>query len=81
MKEGVRNFVVGLTTIGSLVGLAVLLLLFGELDSLIRPRYALTINTNHAVGLRPGSSVELNGVPVGVVDSIRVRVETPYPCA
>ncbi|MDY7110111.1 MAG: MlaD family protein [Planctomycetota bacterium] len=79
MKEAVRNFLVGLTSIIALLGLAALLLLFGELDRVIHPRYLLTINTDHASGLRPGSAVELNGVPIGVVDEILVQEHAKYP--
>jgi phospholipid/cholesterol/gamma-HCH transport system substrate-binding protein len=70
MTEGFRYFLVGLTSIVALVGLAVLLVLFGELEALQKPRYELRIRTDHAAGLRPGSSVELNGVPIGVIDEI-----------
>jgi phospholipid/cholesterol/gamma-HCH transport system substrate-binding protein len=79
MREGVRNFLVGITSIVALVGLAVLLMLFGELDALVHPRYALNINTDHAMGLRPGSSVELNGVPIGVIDVIEVGDDPQFP--
>lgn len=79
MREAVRNFLVGLTSIIALLALAALLLLFGELDRFVHPRYLLTINTDHAAGLRPGSSVELNGVPIGVVDAILVQEHAKYP--
>jgi phospholipid/cholesterol/gamma-HCH transport system substrate-binding protein len=79
VKEAVRNFLVGLTSIIALLGLVALLLLFGELDRFVHPRYLLTINTDHAAGLRPGSSVELNGVPIGVVDEILVQEHAKYP--
>ena len=79
MREAVRNFLVGLTSIVALLALAALLLLFGELDRFVHPRYLLTINTDHAAGLRPGSSVELNGVPIGVVDAILVQEHAKFP--
>lgn len=79
MRETVRNFLVGLTSIIALLGLVALLLLFGELDRFVHPRYLLTINTDHAAGLRPGSSVELNGVPIGVVDAILVQEHARFP--
>src|SRR5687767_4713457 len=70
MREGLRNFMVGITAIGALIGLAALLMSFGELDPLLNPRYKLTIETDNAAGLRPGGAVEFNGVPVGVVDAV-----------
>ncbi len=79
MRQPVRNFLVGTTSIVALLGFASLLLLFGELDRFIRPRYVLTIHTDHAAGLRPGSSVELNGVPIGVVDKVVVQDSASNP--
>jgi phospholipid/cholesterol/gamma-HCH transport system substrate-binding protein len=73
VRETSRNFLVGLTSIIALVGLAALLMLFGELEAFVEPRYAITINTDHAAGLRPGSSAAYNGVPIGVVDEISVQ--------
>jgi phospholipid/cholesterol/gamma-HCH transport system substrate-binding protein len=70
MREGLRNFMVGITAIGALIGLAALLMSFGELDPLLNPRYKLTIIADNAAGLRPGGAVEYNGVPVGVVDTV-----------
>lgn len=78
MSDGSRNFLVGLTALVSLVGLIVLLMLFGELDRVFNPRYVVTINTHDAAGLRKGSSIELSGVPIGAVDRIVTQREGPY---
>jgi phospholipid/cholesterol/gamma-HCH transport system substrate-binding protein len=74
VKENVRNFLVGIAGVGGLGGLIILLLLFGELDPLLRPRYTITIRTADAAGLRSGSVVELNGVPIGVVDQVTIEL-------
>ena len=79
MTEGGRNFLVGLTSLVSLAGLVVLLMLFGELESVFNPRYVVTINTHHAAGLRKGSAIELNGVPIGAVDVIATQRDGLYP--
>lgn len=80
MSDNVRNFIVGIVTIIALTGLGGLLMMLGELDSLLRTRYAVTMNTNIAAGLRVGSPVELNGVPVGSVSEISLTLEKPeYP--
>jgi phospholipid/cholesterol/gamma-HCH transport system substrate-binding protein len=71
-----RNFLLGLASIAGLVALATLLLLFGELEAVLRPRYLLTIDCTNAVGLRAGSTIELNGVPVGQVDHV-VTIQHP----
>jgi phospholipid/cholesterol/gamma-HCH transport system substrate-binding protein len=79
MTEMRRNFLIGLTGVVALLSLIALLMLFGELDRFTEPRYVLTINTDHAAGLREGSPVELNGVPIGVVDEVRVQTHREYP--
>ncbi len=78
MTETNRNFIVGLTAILSLVGLVMLLMLFGELERVFNPQYVVTINTHHAAGLRKGSGIELNGVPIGVIDQIGTQRDAPY---
>jgi ABC-type transporter Mla subunit MlaD len=75
VNEGGRNFLVGLVSIGALAGIVAMLLMFGELDRVLMPRYVVTISTDHASGLRRGSAVELNGVPIGEIDE--VVMETP----
>ncbi|UCD73922.1 MAG: MCE family protein [Phycisphaerales bacterium] len=79
MKQITRDFLIGLTSIIALAGLILLLFWFGELDAFVRPRYLLTIHTENAMGLRPGSTVQLNGVPIGVVDAISIQSDVRYP--
>jgi len=73
MRDSARNFMVGVASIGGLLGLAGLMMSFGEFDSLFNPRYSLTIKTDNAAGLRPGGNVEYNGVPVGVVSNVTIE--------
>lgn len=75
MREGLRNFMVGVASIGGLVALAGLLMSFGELDRYTNPRYAVTLITTNAAGLRTGGGVEFNGVPIGVVNRVYARTE------
>ncbi len=70
MNTPARNFVLGLTSIGAIAGVVALLFFFGEIESLVRPRYVVTINCRNAAGLRAGSNIEFNGVPVGFVERI-----------
>jgi phospholipid/cholesterol/gamma-HCH transport system substrate-binding protein len=79
MNEGMRNFIVGITSIVALLGLAVLLFNFGELDRFFHPRYEIKLITSNASGLRPGSGVDFNGVPVGVVESVVVEPNPVNP--
>lgn len=79
MSEGGRNFFVGAVSILSLVGFVVLLVLFGEVDRLVQPRYGATIVINDAGGIVNGSSVTLNGVPVGVVERVTLARDKDNP--
>ena len=78
MRETTQNFLVGLTSIIAIIGMAILLMQFGELDR-FKKRYVLTIHTNHAAGLRQGSSVEYNGVPIGFVKKVDLSPDPRYP--
>ncbi len=78
MNERSHNFLIGLTSIIALLGIVVLLMLFGELDNFFNPRYRVTINTYHASGLREGSAIELNGVPIGNIDTIVTKRDSHY---
>jgi phospholipid/cholesterol/gamma-HCH transport system substrate-binding protein len=79
MREGTRNFLVGLVSIIALVGLAALLLLFGELKPLFRPEYRITVNLNEAGGLREGGVVDLNGVAIGTIRAVAIQQNPQYP--
>ena len=74
-----RDFVIGLTAIVALVGLAYLLLRFGELGAFTNERWALKVSMIDAGGLRNGSQVTLNGVPVGEVERIEITQDLPRP--
>jgi phospholipid/cholesterol/gamma-HCH transport system substrate-binding protein len=70
MREGVRNFSIGLVGLFGLLGLAALLLSFGEVSSTFERRYPVEVGLNATGGLRQGSLVTLYGVPIGLVDRI-----------
>ena len=76
LKETTRDFFVGIGSIVALLGLGALMMWFGELEWLFEKRYVLTINTDHAAGLQPGSRVELNGVRIGVITDLTI-LENP----
>lgn len=79
MRETTQNFLVGLTSIIAIIGMAFLLIQFGELDEIVNKRYVLTIHTQHAAGLRQGSSAEYNGVPIGFVNRVELTSDPRYP--
>lgn len=79
MREVTRNFAVGLASIIGLLGLAAMLMLFGELDLFAESRYPLICKFDNAAGLVTGSNVQLNGVRVGAVSAVTVTSEARFP--
>jgi len=78
VKPAVRDFAIGATALVGLVGLAIILMLFGELDMFTRKAYTVEYRLNTAAGLVRGSSVTLNGVPVGqIVDMVPITHPDP----
>ena len=48
MSDQSKSVRIGLVSLGALAGFVMLLMLFGELDSLWKPTWRLTVHTNHA---------------------------------
>lgn len=65
-----RDLLTGLTTLAGLIGLVVMLWLFGELKDVGKKYYEFTLRLNAATGLTNTSPVALNGVRVGSVKEI-----------
>ena len=74
-----KHVLLGLTSLVAVIGAAVLLMLFGELDSIVGGHYAVTLDCPNAAGLRSGSGIELNGVPVGQVTEVVNTNDPEYP--
>ena len=79
MRHSWQNFMVGLCAIIALAGMSALLLLFGELTFLLERRYEVPMRVNTASGLRVGSQVMLEGVPIGEVNGIRLEAGAALP--
>lgn len=79
MREGLRNFVTGIVGIVALLGFAFLLMLFGELDLFKTRGWEVTVAINDAAGLRSGSTVTLNGVPIGRVERVEAVDDAIHP--
>lgn len=79
MRRTWQDFMVGITSIVALTGLALLLLLFGELTFLLERSYRIPLAANAAQGLREGSQVMFEGVPVGQVESIALEPAAKLP--
>ena len=74
-----RNFLLGLATLVGIGGAGLLMLLFGEMESLVGGLYEVRLQCPNAVGLRSGSSIELNGVPIGHVGEVKNTRDQEYP--
>jgi len=70
---------VGLCAIGALAGISSLLLRFGELTKYLERTYEVRMRANAAMGLRGGSQVLLEGVPIGEVERIGIEPMAPLP--
>lgn len=79
MRERVRNVMVGICTIGALAGGSALLFLFGEIEPFLAERWSMKVAFNEAGGLRKGSLVTLNGVPIGAVDRVEIWGDRDHP--
>ena len=79
MKSTYRDFIIGLVVIVALASLSILLLQFGELDSLINPTYRIQVKLNAAGTTRIGSAVTLNGVRIGTVDNVALVDDREFP--
>jgi len=79
MRHSTQDLMVGLCSIGALAGLSALLLRFGEYNNVLESRYAVTLRANAAMGLRGGSQVLLEGVPVGEVEEIKLNLDGSMP--
>lgn len=66
-----RNLAVGLTTLAGIVGLAVLMLVFGYVPQLTRDVYTVQIRMERSGGLNPDAQVTLAGIEVGNVTEVR----------
>ncbi len=74
-----KNFVLGLATLVALAGAGLLLVLFGEMEALVGNQYEVRLQCPNAVGLRSGSSIELNGVPIGHIGEVTNTRDRQYP--
>jgi len=79
VRERVRNVMVGICTIGALASGGALLFLFGELEPFFSERWPMKVAFNEAGGLRKGSLVTLNGVPIGSVERVEFWGDVEHP--
>jgi len=72
MNERTRNIIVGITLVVGVVGVAVMLLLFGYARVVFDRGYPLTVQLSAAGGLGEESRVMLSGIDIGSVRTIEL---------
>ncbi len=72
MKPVIRDFLTGVTVLVGLLGLILMLMLFGEVADLGQKFYHFNVHVTNAGGLSGTSAITLNGVKVGQVESTAV---------
>lgn len=70
MDERIIQFRVGVMVIATMIIFAILLLLFGDLPSLVKGTYDLKFALNEAPGVQSDTPVRVNGVLIGRVRSV-----------
>ena len=75
MNERKRNIAVGITALVGLVGLLVMMLLFGYVPQWLERTYTVKVQLPHASGLTQGSRARLNGIDVGAVERVHLPKE------
>jgi phospholipid/cholesterol/gamma-HCH transport system substrate-binding protein len=73
MKERSRNVMVGFTALIAVLGLAVMFILFGNMLELADKGYEVKVTMPNASGLNGGSLVQLDGINIGRVESVRLQ--------
>ncbi|MEX2213359.1 MAG: MlaD family protein [Phycisphaeraceae bacterium] len=73
MNERIRHVIVGLTAIGGLVSLCVLMLMFGYLPDWLEDGYRVPVHMTDAGGLTVDSAVKLNGIKIGRVIDVQLK--------
>ena len=76
MNEQTMRFRLGIFVLGSVILLAVLLILFGGFPNLFRRYDHYTVLFNDASGLSPGTPVRRSGVRIGEVEKVELDNET-----
>ena len=79
MNDRYRDAVIGLAAILAAAATISMLLAFGSLRDFARSAVDLEIRLNRAGGLRYGSQLTLDGVPIGTVDEVTLEIDRALP--
>lgn len=79
MNDRYRDAAIGLAAIAAAAATVSMLIAFGSLRDLARPSNPLEVRMNQAGGLRYGSQITLDGVPVGTVADVTLEIDQLLP--
>lgn len=70
MDERIVQFRVGVMVLATIIILAILLLLFGDLPSLVKGTYTVQFDFSQAPGVTPDTPIRVNGVLIGRIKQV-----------
>lgn len=79
MNDRHRDAAIGLAAIAAAAATVAMLIAFGSLRDLARPSNPLEVRMNQAGGLRYGSQITLDGVPIGTVNDVTLEIDQTLP--
>ena len=79
MKDRYRDAIIGLAALLAAAATVLMLVAFGSLREYGRDAVDLEVRFNRAGGLRYGSQITLDGVPIGTIGSVELQIEEALP--
>lgn len=79
MKDRHRDAIIGIAALAAASATIAMLLAFGSFRDLARPAQEVVVRMNHAGGIRYGSQITLDGVPIGTVAEVTLEIEEALP--
>lgn len=79
MNERYRDIAIGIAAIAAILATAMMLLSFGAFRGIMQSQYPATVRLDRAGGLRYGSQITLDGVPIGLIDDVVLEMGETQP--
>ncbi len=79
MNDRHRDAAIGLAAIAAAAATVTMLVSFGSLRDIARPAHDVVVRLNRAGGLRYGSQITLDGVPIGTIAEVGLEIDEALP--
>ena len=79
MKSRTRDAAIGLATIAAILATTSMLLTFGAFREVLQASYTASVRLDRAGGLRFGSQITLDGVPIGKIKDVKLQMDEALP--